>query len=280
MEKYMKIEKKTRSLGAKGKGGSPRYVIMPIDHLFSNGPMDGLETVEDIKCLLNVTKDSLTSVIAHIGTVRDFSSYMDTTSQIVHLSGQTSMYEQKGFGALDKTLVTSVDEAKEVGADAVSVHINWGSSYEDKMLSDLREVKSGCLKYELPLLIMSYPRWMGCTKQDEYDVNNVARAVVAAHAAGANIIKCPYTGDVDSFRKVTRAVPVPVVIAGGPRKETVEDVLTTVREAMDAGAAGVSLGRNIFQANHPEDMARALYGIIVNDINVEESLKIAKGRRG
>lgn len=275
---YEVIREKTKELGVEGKDGKPKYVIMPIDHLFSDGTMEGLTTVKQIKSVLESVKEHTTSIIAHIGTVRDFRKYMK--NPIVHLSGQTSLYEEHSEGRRSKTLVTNMEEVLEVDAKAASVHINWGSEHEPQMLRDLRIVKRGCLRYRIPLLFMNYVRWK--TKEEggtylgeeEYNEKNIRKAVVAACCAGADIIKTPYSGDVASFKKVTQSVSVPVVIAGGPKKETVKDVLETVKGAMKAGASGMSLGRNVFQAPNPKNMAHALYDIIVKDASVKDAEKL------
>lgn len=70
------------------------------------------------------------------------------------------------------------------------------------------------------------------------------------------------TGDPRTFEKLVAVCPVPVVVAGGPRKGTTRDMLEMVGEAMDCGAAGVALGRNVWQSSDPARTTRALADII------------------
>ena len=91
--------------------------------------------------------------------------------------------------------------------------------------------------------------------------------------AGADVVKAVYTGDPDSFKRVVRSCPVPIVIAGGPKANTDRQTLEMCEGAMTAGAKGVTFGRNIFQHKNPPGIVRALYKIIIEKRNVIEAMK-------
>ena len=101
-----------------------------------------------------------------------------------------------------------------------------------------------------------------------------------AHAArvgaelGADIIKTTYTGDIATFQNVVRSCPVPLVIAGGPKVETVREILQMVHDSIKAGGAGVSIGRNVFQHPNPTRMVQALSALVHKGASINESLKI------
>ncbi|MDY0162629.1 MAG: hypothetical protein RBR60_05310 [Desulfobotulus sp.] len=76
------------------------------------------------------------------------------------------------------------------------------------------------------------------------------------------MVKVPYTGSPESFRHVVEACCIPVVIAGGPKLENDAQILKMAYDAMQAGAAGLSLGRNVFQHENPTALVRALHGIV------------------
>ena len=96
-----------------------------------------------------------------------------------------------------------------------------------------------------------------------------------AHAArigaecGADIVKTVYTGDVESFARIVRSTPVPIVVAGGPSVDSDADLLRTTQEVMEAGAAGVTYGRNIFGHRNPPAMTAALARIIFDGETAE-----------
>ena len=89
-----------------------------------------------------------------------------------------------------------------------------------------------------------------------------------------DIVKTNYTGDVDSFREIVKGVPVPVIIAGGPKMDTTRDVFQMIYDAVvEAGAAGVAMGRNVFQADNPRAMVAAICRIVHENFTVDEVLK-------
>ena len=104
----------------------------------------------------------------------------------------------------------------------------------------------------------------------------VAHAARVGAELGADIIKTVYTGDINSFRKVVRGCPVPIVIAGGPKMATDRDVLQMASDAIKAGAIGVSIGRNIFQHRNPTGMTRALAKIVHEGASVERAMRELK----
>ena len=90
---------------------------------------------------------------------------------------------------------------------------------------------------------------------------------------GADIVKTFYTGDIDSFAKIVKSTPVPIVIAGGPKAKTDLDILQMTEDAMAAGAKGVTYGRNIFAHKTPEKMVEALAEIIFRKGTAKEAMK-------
>jgi fructose-bisphosphate aldolase/2-amino-3,7-dideoxy-D-threo-hept-6-ulosonate synthase len=93
-------------------------------------------------------------------------------------------------------------------------------------------------------------------------------AARAGAELGADIVKTSYPGDHDSFKRLVEACPAPVVIAGGPRAESLRDMLVKVEDAMDCGAAGVAWGRNVWQSADPAKTTAALVDIVHNGKSV------------
>jgi fructose-bisphosphate aldolase/2-amino-3,7-dideoxy-D-threo-hept-6-ulosonate synthase len=169
----------------------------------------------------------------------------------------------------NKVVVMTVEEALVIGADAVSVHINVGDENDAEMMEILGKVSRKCMRWGMPLVAMMYPR--GKNVKSEHDVESVKIAARIGAELGADIVKTNYTGTVDSFKEVVEGCPAPVVIAGGPKVETQEDVLQIAMEAMQAGSVGVSIGRNVFQSPDPKKMIRALYRIVHEDWDAKEA---------
>jgi len=102
----------------------------------------------------------------------------------------------------------------------------------------------------------------------------VSHAARLGYELGADVVKTNYTGDVETFRKVVGGVRVPVIVAGGPKAATEAEALQLVSDSIEAGAAGVSIGRNVFQNSKPMLMTRALNEIVHNNCSVRQALSI------
>ncbi len=241
-----------------------RTVIVPMDHGVTIGPCKGIENMQTtVDALL---KGNIDAVLVHKGIAKHVDP--ENAGLIVMLSGASSL----GPNPNKKVLVCSVREAVRLGADAVSVHINVGAQDEDKMLSDLGKVAGECELYGMPLLAMMYPR--GPRIASEHAPEAVAHAARLGAELGADIVKTNYTGDVNTFKNVVECCPVPVVIAGGPKAKTDVDTLTMTFDALKAGAAGLSIGRNVFQHENQTHIASALSAIVHNGASVEEAKKM------
>ena len=181
----------------------------------------------------------------HKGLARELGSFVDTRQNlIVHLSAGT----RHGLPPYNRSLVCSIQEALRIGADAVSVHINIGNDLEDRMLSDLGMVVDEAHQLGIPVLAAVFAR--GGQIVNELDPTLVAHCIRLGAELGADIVIVPFSGETDSFARAIAACPVPVLIAGGPRQPGFENFLQMIKQVMDTGAKGVSIGRNIFQ--HPE----------------------------
>jgi fructose-bisphosphate aldolase/2-amino-3,7-dideoxy-D-threo-hept-6-ulosonate synthase len=241
-----------------------KMVCIPMDHGITNGPIKGLEHTSDL--IYQCEDSGLTAVIINKGIIK---SLPKTTSigLITHLSASTSLspYPNK------KVLIGNVADAIRLGSDAVSVHINIGAKEEPEMLEILGMVSDECDEWNVPLLAMMYPR--GENIKNPYDPEIVAHVTRIGAEAGADIVKSVYTGDLDSFRSVVKRCPVPIVIAGGPKSKTDADILEMCSNAIEAGAQGVTFGRNIFQHDNPSSLVKALYEIIIDKKKYSEVLK-------
>ncbi|MDD4952524.1 MAG: fructose-bisphosphate aldolase, partial [Desulfovibrionaceae bacterium] len=157
------------------------------------------------------------------------------------------------------------------GADGVSVHINMGDETEGRMLADLGLVCSTANEWGVPVLAMMYAR--GPKIKNPYDADMVAHCAREAVELGADIVKVPYTGDPESFARVVAACCVPVVIAGGEKMDSTRDLVNMVHESIQAGGAGISVGRNIFQHPAPAKLVAALYKVVHEGWDVDPAME-------
>lgn len=249
---------------------SGNTVIIPLDHGISIGPIPGL--IDMKQTVSDVVEGGATAVLMHKGIVpQGHRTTGHDVGLILHLSASTDI----GVSSNNKVLVATVEEALKLGADAVSVHINVGAEAEPQMISDLGMVSRQCMEWGMPLVAMAYAR--GPKISNSFDPEAVAHAARVAMELGADIVKCNYTGDVDSFRDVVKGAIVPVIIAGGPKTDSDLGLLEMVHGSLEAGGRGVSIGRNIFQHSNVRGIMRAVSDIVLRGATVEEAAEHLKG---
>ncbi|HNR13170.1 MAG TPA: 2-amino-3,7-dideoxy-D-threo-hept-6-ulosonate synthase [Thermodesulfobacteriota bacterium] len=246
-----------------------RTVIVPMDHGVSIGPVEGLV---NWKGTVNaVAEGGADAIVLHKGPVESGHRRSGRdVGLIIHLSASTTLAPDPHA----KTLVCTLEEAIQLGADAVSIHINIGAEDEKSMLKDLGMIARQSQQWGFPLLAMMYTR--GPRVKNQYDTALVKHAARVGAELGADIVKVPYTGSPETFHEVVEGCFVPVVIAGGEKMETDEDVLTMVKGSIEAGGSGVSIGRNVFQHRNPTNMVRAISRIVHQNAAVQDVLDLVR----
>ena len=232
-----------------------KTVIVPMDHGVSDGPIKGLDAMGGT--LRKIKDGGANAVVLHKGIVKQNSEVLYDFPYFIHVSASTSL----GV-LLRKVVVADVAECKELGATGVSVHINLGNSYEPEMLADLGRIARDCERLEMPLLAMMYVRNEKNGKVvNDTSTKSLAHAARIAYELGADIVKVSYPGTREGFQEIVQGCKIPVVLAGGS-KGLKGEFMKILEEAIDAGASGVSCGRNVFQADDVEGMVREVVQIV------------------
>jgi len=250
---------------------SGKTVIIPMDHGVTVGPVAGLINMQET--IRSAAAGGANAVVMHKGLVETAVKNRGGMGLILHLSAST----QTGIDPNSKTLICTVEEAIKLGADAVSIHVNLGTEEEKSMLRDLGAVSKAAMEWGMPLLAMIYSKTQ--KGEDERKARIVKHSARLGAELGADIVKVPYTGSSDSFREVVEGCFVPVVIAGGGKIESDQDILEIVRGAVAAGGAGVSVGRNVFPQKNSSKIVRAICKIVHHGSTVKEALR-ELGQRG
>ncbi len=241
-----------------------RTVIVPMDHGITKGPIEGLKNMRG--AVNKVAEGGANAVLLHKGVVQaGHRGYGEDIGLIIHLSASTNLGPEPN----NKVQVAKVKEAVKLSADAVSIHVNIGAENEADQLEKMGKVADSCEKWGMPLIAMMYPR--GEKVENEYDAEVVGHAARVGAELGADIVKTNFTETISSFHDVTKGCPVPVIIAGGPKVESDMEVLEMASNSIQAGGAGVSIGRNVFQHDNPSGMVRALSRIVHEGAQVEEA---------
>lgn len=245
---------------------SGNALVVPMDHGISDGPLPGL--VDICETINSVSQGGASAIVIHKGLVEyGHRGYGKDVGLIVHISASTSLSPQPNR----KVIVTGVEEAIQLGADGVSLHVNVGAEDDGMMLEEMGAIVASCRQWSMPLLAMMYAR--GKDIRDPYDVDHLKHVARIGAEIGADVVKVNYTGNVDSFREVVRGCPVPILIAGGPKVESDRGVLEMVSGSLAAGAKGVSIGRNIWQHRNPRLMTAAIASIVFGGKSVGDAEK-------
>lgn len=234
---------------------SGRTIIVPLDHGVTVGPIRGLTPMQDT--VSRIARGGANAVLMHKGLVR--SGHRGSGKDlglILHLSAST----KHSLSSNSKGLVGSVEDAIKLGADAVSVHVNLGDENERDMLMDLGRITSSAQNWGMPVLAMVYGR--GPEIKNQYDPEIVAHCARVGEELGADIVKVNYTGDPATFKDVVSSCSIPVVIAGGEKMDDRKDLTEMVHNSVEVGGAGLSIGRNVFQDDNPEELLNSLATVV------------------
>jgi fructose-bisphosphate aldolase, class I len=242
-----------------------KALIVAMDHGLIDGPCRGLEN--PAKTIEKIIDGGADAILTSIGTAQRFASLLAPLGLILRADGgATSLGKANGPSAIFYT----VEDLLRVGADALAVSGYPGADNEvESLLNIAALVRQGNL-WGLPIMAEMVPG--GFDSAPEFrSTKNLALAARVGLELGADFIKSPYGPD---FTQVTSSCYAPVVILGGAKRGKEADMLADIKAAIECGAAGVAIGRNIFQADNPQSMTAAVAAILHKNASVEEALDI------
>lgn len=226
-----------------------RAVWLAVDHGYFLGPTRRLEVPRTTIAPLLPYSDAL---FVTRGVLRTSVDPTTTTPIVLRVSGGSSIV---GADLADEGITTSVRDALRLNVDAVGLSIFVGSAYESQTIKNLAALINECEDYGLPVLAVTA---VG-KELEKRDSRFLSLSCRIAAEMGASVVKTYYC---DGFDAVVGGCPVPIVIAGGPKLETEMDVFQLVYDALQQGAAGVDMGRNIWQNDHAVAMIRAIRALV------------------
>ncbi len=248
-----------------------RMLCIPMDHGVTAGPIEGLKEIHET--IKRLERGGVTAILVHKGVIKHLPNTVNS-GIIMHASASTSLSTSPNW----KVQVATVEEAIRLGADAVSVHVNVGNKDEQSMLAKLGSIADACDEWSIPLIAMMYPR--GENVKNPKDPEVIAHAARIGAELGADIVKVPMPSfDLEEIRVIVEGCPAPVVAAGGPKMDDDRKVLELAHAVIEAGGIGVTFGRNVFQHENPEAMARALRAVIIEGKAVDEAEKILREKK-
>jgi DhnA family fructose-bisphosphate aldolase class Ia len=244
-----------------------------MDHAILFGMMDGLENPGE--AIRQVRRGGADAILTSYGVSKQFVDEIGDMGLILRVDGGlSSLAQQRG----PLHLTYSVQDALRLGADAVGVMGMPGSRFESQMLPYLSELISQCAEWNMPVMAEMLPGGFE-NPADLWTPENIGHACRIGAELGVDFVKTAYSGDVGSFRKIVDQVYVPLVVLGGTKSEEPRSLLQVVYDAIQAGASGVAVGRNICQYRDPERMAMAIAAIIHHGATVDTALQMLDEER-
>jgi 3-hydroxy-5-phosphonooxypentane-2,4-dione thiolase len=238
------------------KPGDSRCVMLAVDHGYFLGPTERLENPrQTIGPLLNYAD----SLMLTRGVLRTSVIPESNTPIVLRVSGGSSII---GEDLSKETIVTSIEEAIKLNVSCLASSIFVGSKYEFQTLKNLSKLVNEGEKYGIPVLAVT-----AVGKEMSRDSRYLGLACRIAAELGAHVVKtyhCP------EFNKVVEGCPVPVIIAGG-KKLAEREALQLTFDALNDGASGVDMGRNIWQSDNPVEMIKAVRAIVHENSTVKEA---------
>ncbi|HVO62110.1 MAG TPA: hypothetical protein VMT53_14320 [Terriglobales bacterium] len=248
-------------------------LVVAFDHALVLGPIPGtLDPGGQIQRFMDARADA---ILLNLGNFRYFAEAKcsDTPPGLIARLDWTTAFnesaktEPNGF---QTCLVAHPEEALAAGADAVITFLTVGSGdteFEKKEIERVGALARQCERAGMPLFVESIAR--GEQVENPRDAKWLMLHTRIAAELGADVIKTENAAAVDTLRTVVKACPVPILVLGGSRTGSDEDVLKRVREIMQAGAAGVFFGRNIFQADNMAELLQRVRSALASKVSAQ-----------
>jgi len=251
-----------------------KVLILAYDHGLEHGPVDFEavpESADPERVFEVATHDAVTTLAVQKGVAEAYyPSYEDDVNLLAKLNGTSNLW----MGEPDSAVNCSVDYAAELGADAVGFTLYGGSNHEIEMAEEFQEVQEAARDHDLPVVMWSYPRGQGL--KNDTKPGTIAYAARQALELGADVAKVKYPGSQTAMERAVRmAGPTKVVMSGGS-KTSDREFLESVKSVIDAGGAGLAVGRNVFQRENPERILDALEAVIYEEAAVDTALAAAE----
>ena len=238
---------------------SGRTVMLAIDHGYFQGPTSGLERVD-----LNIVP------IAHHGDALMVTRGMLRSAIppeyrggiVIRASGGPSILKELS----NERIAVDMEDAARLNVHAVAVQVFVGGEYETQSIENMTRLVDGGYRYGIPVLGVT-----AVGKELIRDARYLGLATRMCAELGAQLVKTYYCED--GFERVTAGCPVPIVMAGGKKMPEL-DALTMAYRALQEGAAGVDMGRNIFQSEAPGAMIQAVARLVHDDVQPDEAYEL------
>jgi len=252
--------------------------VLTMDHGVDLGPLRGLEDIKATvkKCLSGRYRPD--AILMNPSMIRlCHEQIVGKLGVIARLDGTATVI---GPDITDYRMFSSVEEAMRVGADAVASMAFPGTARESENSEKVGKISQDCEKLGMPHICEALPpeiieyHFKSEAEREWPSAEHIKFVDRVAAELGADVVKSYYTGNPNTFKEVVRCCPVPVIVLSGPGAGNPDELLSIVKGVVDSGAAGVIMGRNIWQYTDPAALIEAVMKIVHEGATAEEARKL------
>lgn len=246
---------KSRRMSRLFVGEKQRCLLSPVDHGGWLGPVKGLNRPQ--KIIQEVVAGGSNAILASPGFIQATAACIPPSVGIVLRVSLTAGLSVQGT---QETPIATLDTALRMDADAVAVSVFFGRDGDIEIYRWLAGLVQAASAYDMPVIAEMMP-----PQERFFNADAIAHASRIGMEIGADMIKTNYCGNVDEFREVVASVPVPIIVAGGPKQANEPSLSEFVRDAVKGGAVGVAIGRRVWQADDPCKATREIHEALFKD---------------
>ncbi len=244
-----------------------RSVIIAMDHAAIAGPIPGIiKPNEIVKACVDAKVDGILTTKGFVDASRD--SWDRTTALVLRLTGGFTVLA----GGFQEEMVIEPETAIAYGATCAAITVKFGHEREGQFIRQASLAIDQCHRLGLPVMLEAMAK--GTMNKEKFAANDPEAIRMAARMGaeiGADLIKTYYTGSIESFTKVVEGCPVPIVILGGAKTDSIRLVFQDIYDSLQAGGRGIAVGRNIWEHANVPLMLQAVNGLVHGGWSVDEA---------
>lgn len=241
------------------KPKSGRTLMLAIDHGYFQGPTSGLERIDQTIVPISPYSDAL---MLTRGALRSMVPPTYEGPIVMRASGGPSILKELS----DEEIAINIEDALRMNVSALAVQVFIGGEHETRSVNNMTRLVDMGYRYGIPVMAVT-----AVGKNMVRDAKYFRLACRICAELGAQLVKTYYVAE--DFETIVSSCPVPIVMAGGKKLPEL-DALTMAYNAVQEGAAGVDMGRNIFQSDAPEAMIKTVSEVVHNGLKPDEALKM------
>ena len=244
-----------------------RSVVIAMDHAAIAGPIEGIINPRDI--VQACVSQKVDGILTNKGFVdASVDAWDRTTALVLRLTGGFTVLA----GKFEEELIVEPETALAYGAACAAITVKFGHEYEGKFIKQASLAIDRCHALGIPVMLEAMAK--GTMKGEKFAANDTQAITMVARMGaelGADLVKTYYTGSPESFAKVVEGCPVPIVILGGAKTDSIRQVFQDIHDSLEAGGRGIAVGRNIWEHGNVDIMLQAVNGLVHGHWSVEKA---------